>query len=74
MKQHPCPKTIGGDRFGILGSKPDPVGPVAQKLLARSLADPENLVAICLWGEKLFHFVAGSCGTVVEHTSLEQNC
>ena len=44
-----------------LGSKPPP-----QKFLASRQADPENLVAICLWGENLFHFVAGSgCGTVV---------
>ena len=29
-----------------------------QKLLARSLADPDNSVAICPYGKKLFHIVA----------------
>ena len=66
LTQPPCPYTLGGDRFGreVLfrgpGLTPRARGSKlrAQKLLARSWVDPENLTTIWPLGQKLFHIVA----------------
>jgi len=63
VTQLPCPKTLGGDRYGGkvpfrgLGLTQRAAGsePPAQKLLAKR---PGNLTIIQRWGQKIFHIVA----------------